>query len=116
MAAKKSKTGPCVSLAVWDAFVDGLCHLETTVIADADEAGVSCGTTLWGAENATGQPIQLAWDWREARPGVVAISNPMSIDSNVRLIDALDRPLDLMQRHCPAEQRRLLAFPGKGRS
>jgi hypothetical protein len=97
-ATKSAQKGAHLRLIDWETFVDRLRHLHTTVAADAEEHGVYCGQTQWGATVATGQLVRLAWDWREARPGVVAISNPMSIESDVDLVDDLDRPLDLVKR------------------
>jgi hypothetical protein len=44
------------------------------------------GSVLWGA-NVCGTMVGLAWGWREVRPNVVALDDPMSVSSNVILFD-----------------------------
>jgi hypothetical protein len=42
---------------------------------------------LWGLPPDEG-PAGLLWEWVELRPGVVAMSDPMSIVSNIRIMEA----------------------------
>jgi hypothetical protein len=44
------------------------------------------GQMLWGTE-CCGQPVGLAWDWAEVRADVPALRDPMSVLSNVQLLD-----------------------------
>ncbi|MDQ2736026.1 MAG: hypothetical protein M3Y55_13795, partial [Pseudomonadota bacterium] len=39
-----------------------------------------------------------AWDWREVRPGVVALSDPMTVLSNIVLLGEEGRPVDSFKR------------------
>lgn len=50
------------------------------------------GQALW-ASTHQGQPLGLAWDWAEVRKDVVALSDPMNVLSNVRLVDEAGAPL-----------------------
>ncbi len=45
----------------------------------------AAGQTIWAAHAADGE-AGLAWDWVQIGRGVVAIADPMSVISNVRLI------------------------------
>jgi hypothetical protein len=63
-----------------------LVHLGTRVLTLGDEDHPCCGQTLWCDESdqcATG----VAWDWVELRAGVVAMSDPMGVITNMRLLD-----------------------------
>ena len=73
-----------------------LVHLGTSVSSFGDANGPCTGQTLWGDESrnhATG----VAWDWVELREGVVAMSDPMGVVTNLRLIDTQGDELDQMQ-------------------
>jgi hypothetical protein len=63
-----------------------LVHLGTRVLTFGDDDGPCTGQTLWGdhsVEHAAG----VAWDWVELRQGVVAMSDPLGMVTNLRLID-----------------------------
>lgn len=62
-------------------------HLATSPQLPSPGAGLRQGQVLWGAKLG-GRRIGVAWDWAEMREGVVVLSDPMSIISNVRLLDA----------------------------
>jgi hypothetical protein len=64
-----------------------LVHLGTRVLTFGDDDSPCSGQTLWGdhtEQRATG----VAWDWVELRQGVVAMSDPLGMVTNLRLIDA----------------------------
>ena len=63
-----------------------LVHLGTRVLSFGDGAPCS-GQTLWGDESDD-PAAGVAWDWIELRDGVVAMSDPMGMVTNLRLIDA----------------------------
>jgi hypothetical protein len=44
------------------------------------------GAALWGAR-LYGTLVGLSWAWREVRPAVIALHDPMAITSNVVLFD-----------------------------
>jgi hypothetical protein len=49
-------------------------------------SGLRCGQEVWAAL-ADGEAIQIAWEWTEIQPDVVALFDPMNILCNVALID-----------------------------
>ena len=64
-----------------------------TVRANPDVGG-ACkhGQVVWG--DPTGDlPVAVCWDWAEVRIGVVALANPMTVFSNVRLLAEDGAPL-----------------------
>lgn len=50
------------------------------------------GQVVWGMPGGT-SPVAICWDWAEVRVGVVALSNPMTVFSNVRLVAEDGAPL-----------------------
>jgi hypothetical protein len=51
-----------------------------------------CGQELW-ATAAFSAGLQVAWEWAEIGPGLLALRDPMDIMSNVVLVDARGRPV-----------------------
>ena len=75
----------------WNRIVKLFRPLGTSV--DVDEAsGLRHGQVLWGVEGS-GKSVGMAWDWREAYPGIVAMSDPMTIVTNVMLLDSDENEL-----------------------
>ena len=73
-----------------------LVHLGTRVLSFGDADCPSSGQTLWGDDsdqNATG----VAWDWVELPQGVVAMSDPLGMVTNLRLLDAQGAALNQNQ-------------------
>ena len=64
-----------------------LVHLGTRVLSFGDNDFPCSGQTLWGDDSET-HTAGIAWDWVEIRQGVVAMSDPMGMITNLRLIDA----------------------------
>ncbi len=60
-------------------------HLGTSVAHDSDAPGCPAGQTVWAAKGASGE-AGMAWDWIQIARGVVAIADPMSLVTNVRLV------------------------------
>lgn len=58
-------------------------HLGTCVTSSSDT--LHCGQTIWGDPDGE-QAAGLAWDWIELARGVVAMADPMSVVTNVRLL------------------------------
>jgi hypothetical protein len=67
-------------------------HLGTSVYVDERGGASPHGQVLWGTEHE-GELIGIAWDWGQVVPGVVAMSDPMALLSNVVLVDDIDGPL-----------------------
>jgi len=60
-------------------------HLGTRITRDADTPCGVAGQTVWAAHADDGE-AGMAWDWIKIAEGVVAIADPMSVVTNVRLI------------------------------
>jgi hypothetical protein len=62
-----------------------LVHLGTRVLTRGDEDGPCCGQTLW-CNNTNQCAAGVAWDWVELCEGVVAMSDPMCMMTNLCLL------------------------------
>lgn len=62
-------------------------------------SGLRSGQEVWAAE-ANGESIQIAWEWTEIQPDVLALFDPMNILCNVALVDG--------EGHELARSRRML--------
>jgi hypothetical protein len=61
-------------------------HLGTYIMFNQGDApGPTAGQTVWAASAAEGE-AGMAWDWVQLARGVVAIADPMSLVTNVRLV------------------------------
>jgi len=56
------------------------------VLTFGDETNPCTGQTLWG-DPSENQPSGIAWDWVEIQEGVVAMSDPFGMITNLRLLD-----------------------------
>lgn len=61
-----------------------------------DLPGPTAGQTVWAAHADEGE-AGMAWDWVQIASGVVAIADPMSVVTNVRLIGDEGEVLTAMQ-------------------
>ncbi len=67
--------------------------LDSSRAIDADRDRTHLGEVLWGIElkerGCAGRMVGVCWEWRgdEVIPNVLALSNPLGIQSNVRLKD-----------------------------
>ena len=73
-----------------------LVHLGTRVLTFGDEAGPCSGQTLWG-DASEDRSAGVAWDWVELQEGVVAMSDPLGMVTNLRLLDARGEALSQIQ-------------------
>lgn len=64
-------------------------HVATHVREQVLEDGLQVGDTVWGTV-VDGQQLAVAWDWVEARPGVMCLLDPNSIVTNIRFLDRGD--------------------------
>lgn len=64
-----------------------LVHLGTRVLTFGEDDGPCSGQTLWG-DHSEARAAGVAWDWVEVRNGVVAMSDPLGMVTNLRLLDA----------------------------
>jgi hypothetical protein len=87
-----------VPLAEWTESIGHLRHLGTSShIADKEE-GLRYGQTVWGICAKDDKWVGIAWDWREIRSGVVAMSDPMTVLSNLVFLDEAGDPVDTFKR------------------
>jgi hypothetical protein len=66
-------------------------HCGTRVMAMGDLPGAVAGQTLWagpGLDDAHGDATEagMAWDWVQVADGVLAMADPMSVVTNLRLV------------------------------
>ncbi|CAN5919045.1 hypothetical protein BH11PSE8_BH11PSE8_38250 [soil metagenome] len=73
-----------------------LIHLGTRVLTFGDEASLCSGQTLWGDSSET-RSAGVAWDWVEIQEGVVAMSDPLGLVTNLKLLDARGEALSNLQ-------------------
>jgi hypothetical protein len=62
-------------------------HLGTRVSCPLGGAEPPAGQTVWAAHAADGE-AGVAWDWIQIARGVVAMADPMSLVTNLRLVGA----------------------------
>lgn len=60
-------------------------HLGTRVNFAGERAAGMSGQTMWGGSSAGGE-AGVAWDWIQISQGVVAMADPMSVITNLRLV------------------------------
>lgn len=73
-------------LREWQSSVRHLRHLGTSVERDDSRDGLRYGQIVWGGEKK-GAMFGMAWDWREIMEDVVVMSDPMTVLTNVSLVD-----------------------------
>jgi len=61
-------------------------HLGTRVTNPGDQVSRTAGQTIWAAAAAEGQ-AGMAWDWIQLSAGVVAMADPLSVVTNLRLVN-----------------------------
>jgi hypothetical protein len=60
-------------------------HVDTQVFTTGGDDVPLCGQTVWSGPVADGE-VGVAWDWVQLSRGVVAMADPMSVVSNLRLL------------------------------
>jgi hypothetical protein len=60
-------------------------HLGTRVTQPGDQINRIAGQTLWAMLGDQGQ-AGMAWDWIQLSRGVVAMADPLSVVTNMRLL------------------------------
>ncbi len=78
------------SLLEWRRLCKRMKYLDSSRGIDFDRDRTHLGEVLWGIElkdaNST-RMVGVCWEWREVIPNVLALSNPLGIQSNVMLKD-----------------------------
>lgn len=79
------------SLLEWRRLCKRMKYLDSSRGIDFDREHTHLGEVLWGIEVKEGanssRMIGVCWEWREVIPNVVALSNPLGIQSNLLLKD-----------------------------
>jgi hypothetical protein len=60
-------------------------HLSTRVTLPGDRMSRTSGQTIWGGRSHDGE-AGVAWDWVQISGDVVAMADPMSVVTNLRLV------------------------------
>ncbi len=60
-------------------------HLSTRVTLQGDSLSRMAGQTIWGGSQDEGE-AGVAWDWIQICGDVVAMADPMSVVTNLRLV------------------------------
>lgn len=60
-------------------------HLGTRVTVLGDRHGTLTGQTMWAGRSADGE-AGVAWDWVQISRGIVAMADPLSVITNLRLV------------------------------
>ena len=94
MPAWKLFTLPRVSVTVsqWSTVTRTFYHLDTTVHKDFDGSKLHHGQVMWGTDGDD-LVAGIAWDWREVQEDVVAMCDPMAVQSNIELFDECAGPV-----------------------
>ncbi len=81
-------TWPSVALTVRSlkAHVGDVRHIESYGAPTDDAHEPARGLTAWGFVSAEG-PVGIAWEWVSLRGGAVALGDPMTVVSNLALLD-----------------------------
>lgn len=74
-------------------------HLGTRVGFPGDQMLRTAGQTLWGGSLDDGA-AGLAWDWVQISRGVVALADPMSVVTNLRLVGGEGEVLTALEAAC----------------
>ena len=78
------------SLLEWRRLCKRMRLLDSSRGVDCDLDRTPLGEMLWGVEvgdGRGGRMVGVCWEWREVISGVVALSNPLGVRSNIRLKD-----------------------------
>lgn len=60
-------------------------HVGTHVSHPGDQINRCSGQTIWAAESEDGE-AGVAWDWIQLSRGIVAMADPMTVVTNLRLV------------------------------
>lgn len=71
-------------------------HLGTRVTNPGDQTCRTAGQTIWATSLGDGQ-AGMAWDWIHLSRGVVAMADPLSVVTNLRLINSEGDGLTLLE-------------------
>jgi len=66
--------------------------LDITIDETSIQTGHACGQTLWHLQHTEGLAA-VGWEWIQVRRGFLAMSDPMNIVSNLRIVDEDGSPV-----------------------
>ena len=69
-------------------------HISTTLRSGGAPSDLPRGETVWATAQDEGKAVYMTWEWVEARPGLVALSDPNMIAMNAEMLDMAGQPLD----------------------
>jgi len=76
---------PCfVPVDEMDGLLGSMCHLGSVRLPGAVDASKE-GRSVWTGA-FSGQPVGLSWRWGEVRRSVLALADPMAIESNIGFV------------------------------
>ena len=79
------------SLLEWRRLCKRMRYLDSSRGIDFDRDRTYLGEMLWGIElkdtAGSSRMVGVCWEWREVIPNVLALSNPLGVQSNVLLKD-----------------------------
>jgi hypothetical protein len=70
--------------------------LGTRITNPGDQVSRTAGQTIWAAPLNGGQ-VGMAWDWIHLSRGVVAMADPLSVVTNLRLVHADGDGLSMLE-------------------
>jgi hypothetical protein len=62
-------------------------HLGTRVTNPGDQTSRTAGQTIWASTTGSAQ-VGMAWDWIHLSRGIVAMADPLSVVTNLRVVNA----------------------------
>ena len=71
-------------------------HIETRVTNPGDQIMRTAGQTMWAATADDGE-AGVAWDWIQLSRGIVALADPLSLVTNLRLLGPAGEVLTVQQ-------------------
>ena len=71
-------------------------HLGTSITPLGDAHLPTAGQTVWAAHDDDGE-AGMAWDWVQIAHGVVAMADPMSLVTNLRLVGGQGQVLTIYE-------------------
>jgi hypothetical protein len=63
-------------------------HIDTRVTNPGDQISRQAGQTVWAAATTSAGQAGMAWDWIQLSKGVVAMADPLSVITNLRLVNS----------------------------
>jgi len=72
-------------------------HVGTQIRDDGSDSGLRAGDAVWVAQHEQWY-AGLAWEWAEVKPGIVMLTDPNSIITNLQFVDNERNPVPTLIR------------------